>query len=210
MPGLTARGFLFRGGVVSHNRKSPISDLPSLPTFISLADAVRKYKIPEDVLTRLIQDGRIDAVQLPSGELVVSDNDLSQTKTKEQIIREKYGHLRGQAITISRASEKYGVPGTTLRDWIARKYVRVIDADDYPMRIDEAELAFALTFIVSAKAGITRVPLLDENGLPYQLKQPKLHEYRRRKKQERLAGLSPEEQKKPATSAPGVGRANVR
>jgi hypothetical protein len=48
----------------------------AIPTFIPLADAARKYNISENVLTSLIQDGRIDAAQLPSGELAVSDDGL--------------------------------------------------------------------------------------------------------------------------------------
>jgi hypothetical protein len=56
----------------------------AVPTFIPLTDAARKYNISENVLTRLIQDGRIDAAQLASRELLVSDEGLNE-KTKEQI-----------------------------------------------------------------------------------------------------------------------------
>ena len=49
------------------NHKSPIADLRSpVPAYLPLPDAARKYHISEKVLTRLIQDGRIEAAKLPS------------------------------------------------------------------------------------------------------------------------------------------------
>jgi hypothetical protein len=157
----------------------------AVPTFIPLADAVRKYDLTEEVLTRLIQDGRIEAAQLPSGELLVSDESLNG-KTKEQIIEEQFGHLQGKAVTISQASQKYNIAGMTIRDWIARNYITIVD-DGYPVRVNEAEVAYCADIHEQRQAaGITGgVPLLDENGLPYRLKHPELSEYRRRKKLDR-------------------------
>jgi hypothetical protein len=156
------------------------SNLSIIPTFIPLAEAVRKYNLTEDVLTRLIQDGRINAAQLPSGELLVSDESLNE-KTKEQIIEEQFGHLRGQAVTISQASQKYNIAGMTIRDWVARNYITIVD-EGYPVRVNEAEVAYCADIHQQRQAaGITGgVPLLDENGLPYRLKHPELSEYRRR------------------------------
>lgn len=158
----------------------------SIPTFIPIAEAARKYDLSENALTRLIQDGRIDAAQLPSGELVVSDESLNQ-KTKEQIIEEKFGHLRGKLITISEAAEKYDVSRKTVEAWIYRnQYLNIIDDASYPKRIDEAEVAYcADVYHERQKRGIGHgVPLLDENGLPVlALKHPELAQYRRKKRQ---------------------------
>ena len=53
------------------------------------------------------------------------------------------------------------------------------------MELDEAEVAYCAGIYHERKTlGITRVPLLDENGLAYELKHPKLFEYRRRKKKQ--------------------------
>lgn len=158
----------------------------SIPTFIPLAEAARKYNLTEDVLTRLIQDGRIEAAQLPSGELLVSDEGLNE-KTKEQIIEEKYGHLRGKLITISEAAERYGISRKTVEAWVYRnQYLSIVDDASYPKRIDEAEVAYcANIYHERQKKGISHgIPLLDENGLPVlELKHPELSKYRRKKRQ---------------------------
>ncbi len=73
------------------NPKSKIQNPKSkIPTFLPLPDAARKFSLTERVLTQLIQAGKIEAVQLPSGELLVlADND-NPPKTKEDIINSPY------------------------------------------------------------------------------------------------------------------------
>ncbi len=109
----------------------------------------------------------------------MSDDGLNQTKTKEQIIAEKFARLRENPITISEATERYQVPRTTLLGWIELEYVKVIDRG-YPMRIDEADVAYCAE-IYRERGAKRGVRIFDENGNPYQLKHPKLAEYRRRK-----------------------------
>ncbi len=72
----------------------------NVPTFISLADAARKFGLPKKVLTEQIQAGKIEAVKLPTGELLVADKlNGYQNKTKDQIIAEKYSHLHGRIVS---------------------------------------------------------------------------------------------------------------
>jgi hypothetical protein len=158
----------------------------SIPTFIPLTEAARKYDLTEDVLTRLIQDGRIEAAQLPSGELLVSDESMNE-KTKEQIIKEQFPHLQGTGITISQAATKYNVPRSTLEAWVSRYgYITIVDDHNYPKTINEAEVAYcAEVYHTRRTKGIRSggIPLLNEHGLPiYELKHPELSEYRQRKK----------------------------
>jgi hypothetical protein len=154
----------------------------SIPTFIPLAEAARKYDLTEDVLTRLIQDGRIDAAQLPSGDLLVSDEGLNE-KTKEQIVEEKYGHLQGQPITVTEAAEKYDIVRNTLLNWVKYGHITVLKPG-YRMELNEAEVAYcAEVYNKRTRSGFS-TRIFDENGLPYQLKHPDLAEYRRRRKQE--------------------------
>ncbi len=40
----------------------------NVPTFIPLVDAVRKFGLPQKVLTEQIQAGEIEAVKLPTGD----------------------------------------------------------------------------------------------------------------------------------------------
>jgi predicted site-specific integrase-resolvase len=153
---------------------------------MSVTEAARIYNLTEDVLTRLIQDGRINAAQLPSGELLVSDQSLNE-KTKEQIIEDKYGHLKGKPITISEAMDKYRIPqDSTIRRWITKGYIEVVD-DGYPMRVDEAEVAYCTSIYHQRQAAGIRsgAPLLNEDGTPYQLKHPELSKQRRRNKKHR-------------------------
>lgn len=157
-----------------------------IPTYLPLPDAAKKYGLSEKALTQLIQTGKIEAVQLPTGELLVAaENNGSPPKTKEQIIAEEFAHLRGQWITVSQASTKYKVLGRTIREWIALKYIQTT-TDIYPMKLNEAEVAYCAKVHNERKVTGSRsgVPLLDKNGQPYRLRHPGLSEYRRRKRHE--------------------------
>ena len=63
-------------------------------------------------------------------------------------------------------------------------YITVIEPG-YQMKLNEAEVAYCVDVHNKKKeAGIGfRGPLLDANGLPYQLKHPELAKYRREKRQ---------------------------
>ena len=104
-------------------------------------------------------------------------------KTKEQIIAEEYSHLKGRQITVSDASEKYDIAGPTIQKWIKNKYIEIVNTDEYPMTIDEAEIAYCEK-IYREQGGKSGARIFDENGHPYQLKHPKLAAYRQRKRQE--------------------------
>ena len=163
----------------------------NVPTYIPVSEAAQKYGLSEQALTQLIQTGKIEAVRLPSGEVLVpADNDPQRIKTKDQIIAETFGELKKQPITISEASKKYGVPGTTIRAWIPFEYVHIINPEAYPMMLDEAEIAYCAQIYHERKAAGIRsgAPLLDENGLAYELKRPELSAYRRRKRQQENGG----------------------
>ena len=169
------------------NGRTSIQTLLELevPTYLHLSEAADKYNLSENVLTQLIQAGKIEAVQLPSGELpVAANNDSQQIRTKEQIIAEKFKDQREQPITVSEASEKYEILGRTIREWISLNYIHVVDDDSYPMKIDEAEVAYCAEIFHERKAAGIRsgAPLLDNYGLPYELKHPELSAYRRRKR----------------------------
>ncbi|MCL4304066.1 MAG: hypothetical protein KJ077_50750 [Anaerolineae bacterium] len=91
-----------------------------VPVYLPLAEAAKKYGLPETVLTQQIQAGKIEAVQLPTGELLVSaeNNGHNKLKTKEEIITEKFAHLRKKPITIAEATKAYHVQRITLLGWI--------------------------------------------------------------------------------------------
>lgn len=136
----------------------------------------------QNLLTDLKPGDKIEIVKLPTGEIRVSDNGTPQ-KTKEQIIQEKYGNLVGQPITVSDAAEKYGISSrVTIHNWAKKGYITIIEPG-YQMTLDEADVAYCASIYKQKKeSGLGyRGPLLDEHGLPYELKRPKLATYRRRK-----------------------------
>jgi len=60
---------------------------------------------------------KIEAVQLPSGELLVTADNGSPPKTKDEIIQKK--------IRI------YNVPRSTIEKWIEREYIDIVDSNSY-------------------------------------------------------------------------------
>lgn len=103
-------------------------------------------------------------------------------KTKEQIIKERYGHLINNRITMTDAAKKYNVPRGTLEKWYHRcRYISPIDVS-YPAVFDEAEISYLADIYHERRKTGSKAPLVDKNGLPYQLKRPDVSEYRRNKK----------------------------
>jgi hypothetical protein len=155
----------------------------TVPTFIPLAEAVHKYNLTEEVLTRLIRDGRIDGALLPSGELFVSDDGLNEAKTKEQIIEEKFGHLRGKTVSARAASQKYGISHKTFIRWARAGYIRILREEDRLLELDAADVAYC-AFVHATKkqeygGTVSGVRIFDEEGNPYRVKYPELSVKRR-------------------------------
>ena len=167
----------------------------NVPTFLPLADAVRKFGLPQKVLTEQIRAGEIEAVKLPNGELLVADklNSGYQNKTKEQIITEKYSHLRGRIISASGASRKYSeIHGTIITPQLFARWANVgyitVTGRGYRLQLDEADVAYCADIYAQKveEYGTNRlfgVKIFDEDGNPYQLKYPDIAKDRREERQ---------------------------
>ena len=147
-----------------------------IPTYIPLKQAARKYKLSIEALTQLIQNGRIEAAKLPSGEIVVSETSY---QTKEQIIENKFKHLKEEKIGAYAASKKYNVAHQTLIRWSNSGYI----ARDKHKKLNEADVAYCV-FIYNEKKKeygkrIAGAKIFDEDGNPYQVKFPDLSLRRR-------------------------------
>ena len=166
------------------NGKSPTFALElDVPTYLPLSEAARKFNLSENVLTQLVETGKIEAVRLPSGEVLVPADNGTNTRTKQQIIEEQFAGLRGQLITLSEAAQKYDIPRSTIQSWVYRSnYIEPV-GDNYPLVVDEAEVAYCANIYKQRRASGSKAPLLDEDGLPYELKHPDLAAYRRQKKE---------------------------
>lgn len=180
--------------------QAQVSNLkPRVPTYLPLVDAAQKYGLSEKALTQLIQAGKIEAVQLPTGELLVpADSNGSTPKTKEQIIAEEFTHLRGQPISASEASRKYSqmfsvhIPYQNFSRWAEAGYIEVKERG-YRLLLDEADAAYCAK-IYSQKyreygGHMSGVHIFDEAGNPYQLKYKEVAEQMRmeRRAQKRRA-----------------------
>jgi hypothetical protein len=162
-----------------------------VPTYIPLSDAAQKYGISEEALTQLIEAGKIEAVQLSSGELLVAAEN-GKYKTKEQIIAEEFSELRGQVISASEASRKYSkvydisIPQPNFSRWADAGYIEVRERG-YRLQLDEADVAYCAKVYAEKykqyNGRMKGVPIFDEHGNPYQLKYKELAEQKRVERQ---------------------------
>ncbi len=154
-----------------------------IPTVLPLPDAASKYGLSEQALTQLIEAGKIEAVQLPSGEiLVTAEND--RANTKDEIISERFAHLKGKLIRLSDAARKYEISTTNLARWAKSGYIEVLKRESYNTELNEADVAYcAYIYKLKKEACGGRaagVNIFDRKGNPYHVKYPDLSAKRRK------------------------------
>jgi hypothetical protein len=106
--------------------------------------------------------------------------------------RDDYSSLQKHPIIVSDAATKYKVPKGTLRNWIVKKYIKVIHEAPPPMTIDEADIAFTAAvyhyrlIVLGDGNEFSGIPLFDDDGEPVlAVRFPDLAHWRRRQKEER-------------------------
>ncbi len=160
-------------------------------TYLPLKEAAKKHNVEEKVLIQLIAAGMIEAIEKDGETLVAVDkngngNHGKGPQTKDEIIAAKFAHLGNQSITLTEAAKKYDIPRGTLQTWVYRnRYITPSHPDNYPVLFNEAEIAYCADIYHERKqagTGFHGAPLLDEDGLPYELKHPDLAQYRHRKR----------------------------
>jgi predicted site-specific integrase-resolvase len=162
----------------------PVNLKQNIPTFLPLAEAVQKLGLSRKVLTRLIEAGKIEAVQLPSGEVLVSaESNGHEPKTKQGIIAERFAHLQGKTIKVTDAAKRYELNRRTILRWKASGYIGEIEPDSYPVQLDEADVAYCAYVYRQRQAvggAVIGSRLFDDDGNPYTIKYPDLAENRRK------------------------------
>jgi hypothetical protein len=159
---------------------------PHIPTYIPLDQAARHYGVSKKVLTQEIQAGKIQAVQLPSGDLLVAaENNGRDYQTKEEIIAKEFADLRGKPISASEASQKYSkihsipIRQPNFSNWASSGLIEVLGRG-YRLQLDEADVAYCAKIYAQKyhKYGgqMSGVRIFDKNGNPYQLKYPEVAE----------------------------------
>lgn len=142
-------------------------------TVLTLAEAKR-------LLQKLPSSVKLELLETPEGEIVLT---AEKPPTKDDLLKEKYPNLIGKPITLTEAAEKYDIPRTTVQKWHYRSnYIAPLDPDAYPAFFDEAEIAYLADIYKKRRAVGSYAPLLDKDGLPYELKNPdRAKKYRNRR-----------------------------
>jgi hypothetical protein len=169
----------------------------NIPTYLPLAEAAEKFGLSEKVLTQMIQAGKIEAVQLPSGELFVAAENNGNghgPKTKDEIIAEKFAQLRGRKISASEASRKYSkehgilISNELFSRWSRLGYIKREDTG-YRLQLDEADVAYCASIYagkyVQYNGQLQGVNIFDKDGNPYQIKHEDIAEQKRVARRER-------------------------
>jgi hypothetical protein len=122
----------------------------SLPTYISIPEAINQYDLEREILTRLVEAGRVRAIKI-DGSLVVAVEDVR--RIAEKVIRKdelwaRVRHLDGEPIAVGEARQKYHLGAASLNRWIDKGYVRVIKEQRGKGRgrkrnLNEADVAYA-------------------------------------------------------------------
>jgi predicted site-specific integrase-resolvase len=157
----------------------------NIPTYIPFDQAARHYGLSKKVLTQEIQAGKIRAVQLPSGDLLVAaENNGRDYQTKKEIIAQKFAHLRGEGISAYAASKKYGIHHQNFINWARSGYIKIKEEKIRLLKMDEADVAYCAYVFKQKKeeygGRIAGAKIFDEEGNPYQVKYPDLAAQRRK------------------------------
>ncbi len=96
-----------------------------LPQYIPLAEAARRYGIPEETLKRAVESGTIRAVQLGE-EVAVAEQDIQSVSIDRDALWQQASKWEGQVIGIEEAQELYGLNKQSIYRWIAKGYIRVV------------------------------------------------------------------------------------
>ncbi|GAP11789.1 hypothetical protein BECAL_02982 [Bellilinea caldifistulae] len=146
----------------------------TLPTFLPVAEAARKYGLDEARLRALIEKGKIRA-GVVAGEMVVSEEEVRGQAIEEKGLHkedlpeyQKHAHLKGQAIWIREAERSYGVPAETLSTWAKKGYIRIVGKKGNKVLLDEADVAYCSD--VYRKSGKQGRILFNPDGTPYKPK----------------------------------------
>ncbi len=146
----------------------------TLPTFLPVAEAARKYGMEEARLRALIEKGKIRA-GVVAGEMVVSEDEVRGEAIQEKGLRkedlpeyQKHAHLRGQGIGINEAAKEYRVPYITLYQWMSSGIIHKIGREGQKVLLDKADVAYCAE--IYRQRGIKGRKLFNSDGTPYKPK----------------------------------------
>ncbi len=139
-----------------------------LPRYIPLAEALRRFRISEEVLKEAVESGKIRVAHIGE-EVTVAEQDVRELAKGQEVVvvrREDFEHLRGNRLGIAEAARKYGLHHQTLSRWVRRGIIRSLGRSGNRVLVDEADVAYAAT-IYRLKEGRKGMRIFDPKGQPY-------------------------------------------
>ena len=147
------------------------TNLETIPSYISLSEAGKRLRLPSLHLQDLIRVGTLKAARI-KGETVVEEEKVDEiaTKPKKEDLEEykQFVHLKGEPISISESTRKYGVSQRTLSRWANAKYIERLNSDGYRVYLSEQDVAYCATVYEERKGQGKRI--FNKDGTPYQTK----------------------------------------
>ncbi len=116
-----------------------------LELYIPIEEAARKYNLPVELLTKLVEAGKIKAVTIGvDGEemIGVAEKDVIRVAAPHHISREQVAHLRGKPIRLNQAVKKYGLNRSSLWKWARQGRINVLRDEEGVLELDEADVAY--------------------------------------------------------------------
>jgi hypothetical protein len=138
-----------------------------VPRYVPLTKAAMMLNTSMSSLNRMIQSGKIRAVEI-AGEIAVSENSLLSNMKKEDLPEyKKFAHLAGQAIWVSEAARKYDVPRTIIK-WTSKNHIKLLGKEKNRVLTDEQDVAYCAEIYKERKGQGKWV--FNPDGTPYTLK----------------------------------------
>jgi predicted site-specific integrase-resolvase len=119
-----------------------------LPTYVSISEAIERYHLGREALTRLVEAGRVRAVEV-DGEVAVAKEDVGVALMQSEIRVDE--NLRGQSIRLSEAARKYDVSDANLVRWTEAGYIRIVERGPKLLVLDESDVEFVVRIFKHAR-----------------------------------------------------------
>ena len=150
----------------------------TLPTFLPLSEAARKYGLDEAHLRQLVEKGKIRA-GVVAGEMVVSEEEVRGEAIQEKGLRkedlpeyQKNAHLRGIGIGINEAAKEFQIPYVTIYQWMSSGVIKKLGRQGQKVLLDKADVAYCAE--IYRKKGVKGRKLFNPDGTPYKSKRETL------------------------------------
>ncbi len=140
---------------------------PQIQRVLSLPVAAARMGISVRALTRLIRNGKMRAVQLPTGEMAVGETDVKRTTRKTDLQEyRQYSHLSNERIGIGEAARKYEVATSTVHQWVQKGYIARVGQVGQKVLLNEQDVAYCV-HIYREYGSHPRRRLFNDDGTPY-------------------------------------------